>query len=134
MPNLSLNLFIVFVIIIVIAVILTGLRILIQRFFDIFIEKKLFFIYSLFYTILLLVIFVLISQNIFGDIRVALFTILFLILTIAIVEYVLIYKRYFDFEPANKYIFCICVSYFFDFMLLVFVSNLLITVLALLFM
>jgi len=134
MPNymLSLSIAIVIVIVIAIAALLTGLRIVIQRFFDIFIEKKLFFVYLIFNIILIAAMFLFIFFNFFGGGLTAVVTIIFSILFIAIVEYVFIYKRNFDYEPGGKYLLCMIVSYFFNFMFLVLISNLLVIVLVLL--
>lgn len=133
MLNVILNLFIVIAIFIVIAAILSGLRVAIHRFFNIYVEKKVFFIYLIFYTVVLVVIFALLFSSALDGGAFAISAILFLILIIGLVEYAAIYKRFFDYEPGRKYIFCILVSYFFNFMLLILISNIIIIVLALLF-
>ncbi len=129
----NLSILTIIVIVIVIAPILTGLRIVIQRYFNLIIEKKVIFIYLGFYIILLSTVFILFSYNFFGGGPVATFLIMFLILTIIVVEYFLIYKKHFDFEPSEKYILCISISHLFGFMLLVLIFNLLTIIFTLLY-
>jgi uncharacterized membrane protein YhaH (DUF805 family) len=131
MSSFLLDLFIVIGIIIVAAVSLSGSRIAIQRFFDIYIEKKLFLVYLLFYTILLSIMSLFISQSFFGGGLLAFLIIILYILAIVLVEYLLIYKRYFDYEPGGKYILYVTVSYLFSFVILLLISSLLIIVLIL---
>jgi hypothetical protein len=131
--SLFLNLSIVVAFISAISAVLTGLRIVIQRFFDIFIEKKLLYIYFLFYMIFFVIIFALIFFDFFGEGWIFIFVIGLIISTIIMVEYVLIYKKYFDFEPGTNYLLCMFFSYFSNFMLLIMLSNLLYIVFLLLF-
>lgn len=131
---LLLNLLIVFAILIAISALLSGLRIAIQRFFDIYFESKMFFLYWLYYTILILAFLVLISASAFSFGTIIPFLAVFLVLYVAILEYFIIYKRYFDFEPLNKYIFFVVISYFLNALLLVLITNLLLTLLAILFL
>ncbi len=123
LSNLSISTIIITVI--AIAPLLTGLRIFIQSWFDIFIDKKILIIYLIFYIVLLSILFMLFSFNFFGGGLIASFSIMFLIIIIIIAEYFLIYKKYFDFEPSEKYVLCISASYIFVCMLLLLILNLL---------
>jgi len=133
MPSLLFNIAIFIGIIIIIATSLSGLRILIHRFFDFYVSRKVFLLYLIFYSILLLAVFGLIIYNFFDDGFIAVLVSVFSVLIIGLVEYKSIYKRHFDYESSGKYILCLIATYFFSFMLLIMISNLLITIFLLLF-
>lgn len=133
MPNMLLQLLFIFLFVVAISALVTGIRFLIHNFFDIVVERKMFFIYLIFYFLMLsgVIGLVLFGSSFSSSIKVII--VVALIAYTFLTEYLFIFKKYFDFEPTGKYILCQTVSYFVNFMLLILVINILITVLALLF-
>lgn len=123
LSNLSISTIVI--IVIFIAPLLTGLRILIHHYFDIITDRKLFFKYLFFYIFLLSFVFLLLSFNFFGGgLNVQYIVVIFILLVIT-VEYLFFYKKHFDYEPSEKYILCITFSHISGIMLLVLIFNLL---------
>jgi len=123
LSNLSISTIVI--IVIFLAPLLTGLRIFIYHNFDIITNRKMFFEYLLFYIFLLSFIFLLLSYNLFGGGLIAQCIVAIFILVVITVEYLLFYKKHFDYEPSEKYLLCITFSHISGIMLLVLIFNLL---------
>lgn len=121
----NLSILTIVIIVIFIAPLLTGLKVLIYRYFDIITDRKLFFEYLLFYIFLLSFVFLLLSFNFFGGGLIAQCIVVIFILVVITVEYLLFYKKHFDYEPSEKYVLCITISHISGIMLLILIFNLL---------
>ena len=129
----NLSILTIVIIVIFLAPLLTGLRILIYHYFDIITDRKLFFEYLLFYIFLLSFVFLLFGFDFFGGGLITQGIVMIFILVVIAVEYFFFYKKHFDYEPSEKYALCITFSHLSCLMLLVLIFNLLTILFALLF-